>query len=184
MNDVQKSRYDRFFDAYEDAEGYLTRSSLLAHVDALAEVRGTPPVGPAMNDLRSQMSGTWDLIAGIVDTNADGRISREEFYAAGRTLTDFILQAGDSTAESPLVPWIRALFAVIDANGDGRITKDEYIDWLTALGLAADTDIDAAFAGFDKNDDNSLSDAEFAECGRQFWSVFDAAVPGHRWIGP
>jgi Ca2+-binding EF-hand superfamily protein len=53
-----------------------------------------------------------------------------------------------------------------------------------ALGLADDTDIDSAYAGFDTNQDGTLSMEEFVNLYHQYWSAFDASVAGHRWIGP
>lgn len=184
MNDVQKARYDRFFSAYEDTGGNITRESILAHAERLAEVRREDASSPAVEALRNELLVSWNVMAEVGDMDGDGAISREEFYAAGERLSGFLAQFDGPAKDGPLGAWIESLFGVIDADGDGRITKAEYADWLTALGLADDTDVDAAFAGFDKNQDGTLSREEFAECGHQFWTIFDANVPGARWIGP
>lgn len=184
MNDIQKQRYDRFFKAYEDSDGYLTLDSLTAHAEALAAIRRQDPDSPAVAALREELRSAWGLIRARTDTDGDSRISRDEFYAAGEWLSGALGQFDSVGADWPLTSWIQSLFGVIDADGDGRISQDEYADWLAGLGLAADTDIGAAFAGFDKNHDGSLSREEFAECSRQFWTIFDVSVPGNRWLGP
>lgn len=134
--------------------------------------------------MRDELRTAWDMIVRATDIDGDGRVSRDEFYAAGAWLSEVLSKYDDAKGEWPLASWIETLFVLIDADADGRITQHEYADWLQALRLADDTDIDAAFAGLDKNHDGTLSRDEFAECSRQFWTVFDTTVPGHRWIGP
>jgi Ca2+-binding EF-hand superfamily protein len=184
VNDIQKARYDRCFNAYVGSDGYLSEESFTAHTKTLAELRHQDVDSPAIRALVSELHGWWEQISAAADTDGDGRISRDEWYAFAEVLTENLRQVTEAGRDWPLEPWIRFLYGVIDANGDGLISKQEYADWLAALGLAADTDIDAAFAGFDKNQDGSLSWEEFAECSRQFWMTFDPSVPGHRWIGP
>ncbi|MDQ1357902.1 MAG: EF-hand domain pair [Acidimicrobiaceae bacterium] len=104
--------------------------------------------------------------------------------AASLQITAGMRQAADEGLPWPFEEWVATLYQVIDADGDGHITKQEYTDWLSALGLAEDTDIDGAFGGFDTNSDGNLSREEFSACYHQFWSDFDPSSPGHRWIGP
>lgn len=184
MNEIQQARYDRCFDAYVDGAGYLTEASFTAHTGVLAAPRGLPADSTEAIALVDELHTWWRQIAAAADSDNDGRVSRDEWHAFAQTLTGMLRDIAEAGGDWPLEPWIRSVYGLIDANGDGRITKDEYTNWLTALGLAADTDIDAAFAGFDKDDDGSLSWEEFAECSRQFWMTFDPTVPGHRWLGP
>lgn len=184
MDDIQLARYDRVFDAYADAEGYLTRDCFKQHVRALAEIRGLANDSPAVAALDDELGDTWKQLAAIADADHDGRVTRDEFRAAGEGITASMNEAAEAGTPWPFEDWVDRLFKVIDADGDGRITKEEYGDWLEALGLAADTDIDSAFAGFDKNDDGYLSKEEFSATYHEYWTRFDSTVPGHRWLGP
>lgn len=183
MDEIQQARYDRVFDAYA-YEGYITWEGFNRHVSILAETQGRTPDAPALVALRDELKAIWDGLAEMADADHDGRIDRDEWRAAGEGLTASLRQAQEEGAPWAFDHWVEVLYGAIDSNGDGRISKDEYVQWLTALRLIDDTDIDTAFAGFDTNQDGTLSMDEFLDMYHQYWSVFDPATPGHRWIGP
>lgn len=183
MEPLQRSRYERVFDGYVDEEGFFTRASLSGSARTLAKVRGQDPDSPEVVELSEELGRLWDSLAASADTDQDGRVSRDEWCTVAETLTT-MLQAAPPDAEWPMDPWIKLLYRVIDADGDGSITQQEYADWLTALGLAADTDIDKTFAILDTDGDGGLSWEEFSEYSRQYWTDFDPSLPGHHWIGP
>jgi len=185
MQEIQQARYDRVFQAYEGPDGDLTWQSFSAHIDVLAEQRGLAPHSSEATGLREGLRVWWDQLSAVADANHDGRVSLDEWRAYCVMITEVVRQTAAAGGEYPLVPWIRALYGLIDTDGDGHITQDEYASWLTALGLAADTDIDAVFAGFDLNHNGDLSWEEFSAASEQYWSNFeDLTLPGHRWIGP
>ena len=184
MNDIQLARYDRVFDGYAKGGPHLTRECFTNHTRALAGLRGQAPDSPAVAALEDELGSTWDQLAAIADTDHDGRISRDEWRAAAQGITASLEEALAAGVPWPFEEWVDLLYRVIDADDDGRITQQEYGDWLAALDLAADTDIEAAFRGFDKNEDGFLSVEEFRESYHQFWTEFVPTVPGHRWIGP
>ncbi len=173
------------FQAYESPEGDLTWDSFSAHIDTLAAQRGMAADSPEVGTLREGLRAYWDQLSGMADTDHDGRVSRDEWRAFCTGMTEVVRQAAAAGGEFPLTPWIRALYALIDADGDGRITQEEYGNWLAVLGLAADTDVAAAFAGFDTDENGTLSWEEFASASQQYWSDFENLdLPGARWIGP
>ncbi|MEA2900766.1 MAG: hypothetical protein QOH36_653 [Actinomycetota bacterium] len=185
MDEVQKARYDRVFDSYKGPDGDLTWDSFSAHIAALAALRGEPADSPAVNTLREGLRVWWDQLCMVADTDHDGRVSRDEWGAFSVGITDVVRQTAAAGGEYPLTPWIQALYGLIDADGDGRITQEEYGNWLTVLGLAESTDIPAAFAGFDTDENGTLSWEEFAKASEQYWSDFEnPSLPGARWIGP
>lgn len=184
MDDVQLARYDRVFDGYAAPDGYLTRDCFTHHTKVLAEIRGQAPDSPAVQALEAELGNTWGQLAALADTDNDGRVSRDEWREAARAITGAMQAATDANGPRPFEDWVRVLYRVIDGDGDGRITEQEYADWLSALGLAADTDIGSAFAGFDKNADGYLSVEEFSDVYHQYWSDFDPTTPAHRWLGP
>lgn len=185
MDTIQQARYDRVFDAYEGPDGHLSWASFSAHIDVLAGRRNLGSDSPEATALRDGLQFWWDNLAAAADSDHDGRVSREEWRTFCAGMTDVVRQTAAAGEAFPLDGWIQALYAIIDEDGDGRITREEYAGWLEALGLAADTDIDAAFAGFDKNEDGWLSWEEFSKASQQYWSDFENLdLPGARWIGP
>ena len=185
MDDVAKARYDRVFDAYQGPEGDLTWDSFSAHIGALAAQRGQAPDSDEVTTLREGLRFYWDQLSTVADADGDGRVTRDEWRAFCSGMTGLVHQTAAAGGEFPLNPWIRALYGLIDADGDGRITQEEYAAWLAVLHLADDTDIDAAFAGFDTDENGTLSWEEFANASEQYWSDFeDPSLPGARWIGP
>ena len=185
MDDVAKARYDRVFDAYQGPDGDLTWESFSAHIGDLATLRDEDADSSAVTTLREGLRAWWDQLSAVADTDRDGRVSRDEWAAFCRGITDIVRQTAAAGGEYPLNPWIRALYGLIDADGDGRITQEEYADWLEVLHLADDTDIASAFAGFDTDENGTLSWEEFAKASEQYWSDFEnLSLPGARWIGP
>jgi Ca2+-binding EF-hand superfamily protein len=120
----------------------------------------------------------------MADSDHDGRINRDEWRVSAEGITASLREAQEQGVPWPFDHWVEVLYRAIDSNGDGKITKEEYTQWLAALRLADETDIDSAFIGFDTNQDGTLSMDEFSDLYHQYWSVFDPSVPGHRWIGP
>jgi Ca2+-binding EF-hand superfamily protein len=180
---VTKDRLDRAFRGFSQHGDYITRDTYTGQGRALAEARGTDPEAPAVRDLTDQLEAMWDRFTELTDLDDEGRIDRNAWTAISERLFDSLMAVGPDD-EWPLDPYIRGLFRVIDADGDGRITKEEYGAWLASLGLADDTDLDSAFAGFDENGNGSLSWEEFSTCSRQYWTQTDPSLPGSRWLGP
>jgi len=52
------------------------------------------------------------------------------------------------------------------------------------MGLAADTDVEGAFANVDADGNGTLSWEEFSACSRNYWLTDDPSIPGARWMGP
>lgn len=184
MDDIQLARYDRVFRAYAGDADHLTRDGFTRHTRRLAEIRGESPDSPPVQAFDEELGNIWDQLAAVADTDRDGRISLDEWRAAGEGVTAALREADAAGATSPLDVWVNLLFRVIDANGDGRISMQEYADWLEALGLLEGTDLETAFAGFDLNHDGTLSEDEFRATYHQYWTNFDPTIPAHRWIGP
>jgi hypothetical protein len=174
---------DRAFRAYAKNGDFITFDSYIGQARALAEASGENPDSPAVKDLTDQLRALWDRFSELTDLDDEGRIDRNAWATLSEKLVARLMAVGPDE-EWPLDPYIRGLFQVIDGDDDGRITKDEYGAWLASLGLAEDTDLDSAFAGFDENGNGTLSWEEFSQCSRQYWTETDPSLPGSRWLGP
>jgi Ca2+-binding EF-hand superfamily protein len=183
VDEIQRARYDRVFDAYA-YDGYITWEGFDRHTRILAEIQGRSPDATAIVSLREELRNIWESLATMADSDHDGRINRDEWRVSAEGITASLREAQEQGVPWPFDHWVEVLYRAIDSNGDGKITKEEYTQWLAALRLADETDIDSAFIGFDTNQDGTLSMDEFSDLYHQYWSVFDPSVPGHRWIGP
>ena len=184
MDDVQRARYDRVFRAYAGDDEYLTRDCFSRHTRRLAEIRGEAADSPAIAAFDQELDKVFDQLEAIADTDHDGRVTLPEWRAAAEGITVAIREAEAAGGPGPFDGWLELLFRVIDANGDRGITKAEYADWLKALGLDGDTDMDAVFSGFDTDGNGIVSLDEFGAAFRQYWTDFDPTTSAHRWIGP
>ena len=183
VDTVTRERLDRAFRAFSQHGDYITFDTYTGQAQALAKASGKDSDSPAVKDLTDQLRAMWDRFSDLTDVDDEGRIDRDAWNVLSEKLFDKVMAVGPDD-EWPLDPYIRGLFRVIDADDDGRITKDEYGAWLTSLGLADDTDLDSAFAGFDENGNGTLSWEEFSTCSRQYWTQTDSSLPGSRWLGP
>jgi hypothetical protein len=83
MTEVQQARFDRLFNAFDcDRDGFLTLENFLDHAHKLAAMRGTTG-SPAAQALLADLEEWWRQLAGVADTNGDGRVSRDEFLRLG-----------------------------------------------------------------------------------------------------
>ena len=183
-NSIQQARLNRLFDMYDPSrDNFMTLEDFTDHAYKLAALHGQSSDSPQAGALVDNLKAWWEQMKSV-DTDGDGRISRAEFIAWSEGTTAALRQAADTGAPWPLDPWIEALYQTIDADGDNRITLEEYRNWLTAAGIAHDTNVEAAFKGFDKNQDGYLSREEFSNVNRQWWLEFDENLPGAKLLRP
>ncbi len=122
MDEIQRARYDRVFDAYAYDE-YITWEGFDRHTRILAEIQGRSPDAPAIVALREELRSIWDSLATMADSDHDGRINRDEWRVSAEGLTASLREAQEQGVPWPFDHWVEVLYRAIDSNGDGRITR-------------------------------------------------------------
>lgn len=183
METITRERVERSFVAFSDRGEFITHDTYVGQAYNLARSSGQELDSPKVTRMVDELERLWVQFATAADTDNDGKIDQDDYMVFAEGMTAMLSAVGPEE-EWPLDPYIRTLFDVIDADSDGSITRDEYANWLSSMGLDADTDIDGAFAALDDNGDGKLSWEEFSECSRQYWTSPDPNVPGTRWMGP
>ncbi|MEV4169060.1 EF-hand domain-containing protein [Nonomuraea sp. NPDC049709] len=148
----RESAERNFNDLDADGDGFLTRYDYLALAQRRLEqtgVRADTPEGGAVVDA---FLNAWDTHARALDTDRDGRISRQEYVRSFETL----VRTG--ALEAVLAPISRATFTVADRDGDGWIDAEEF----GSLWNRPGTDLKAVFARADADGDGRISFEEYA----------------------
>ncbi|MDQ1393934.1 MAG: hypothetical protein QOF30_2911 [Acidimicrobiaceae bacterium] len=103
MDDIQRARYDRVFDAYVNAAGPITRDCFAQLTKALAEIRGQSADSAAVAEFDAELGNSWDRLAARADTDNDGRCLAASSVPPGddncghATGTDMVLAEFDPT---------------------------------------------------------------------------------------
>ncbi|GAA3553855.1 EF-hand domain-containing protein [Nonomuraea rosea] len=151
-NGFRESAERNFNDLDTDGDGFLTRYDYMALAQrrlGQTGVRADTPEGESVVDA---FLNAWDIHARALDTDRDGRISKEEYVSSFETL----VRTG--TLDTVLTPISRATFAAADRDRDGWITAEEF----GAVWNRPRTDLTTAFARADADRDGRISFEEFA----------------------
>ncbi|WP_067566761.1 EF-hand domain-containing protein [Nocardia acidivorans] len=106
---------------------------------------GEPPTSAKARAVMAAHQGYWQGLLAHADTNGDGVVSFEEYFAA----------VTDPTANmSYLRPYAEALVAICDRNDDGMIDRAEYTNYMRVAGF----DADRAAAMFAKLDTSGVGE--------------------------
>ncbi|GAA3861569.1 calcium binding protein CalD [Saccharothrix violaceirubra] len=133
-----------------DGSGYIELADYDRTAEALIKATGASVGSAAAQAVRAEYHKLFQRLADQLDTDRDGRISREEYFA---NIEDIYTTEGEYDILRPLSV---AAFQMIDQDGDGRVSLQEF----RAVGQAHGVP-EAEYADlFDKHDtdgDGSLS---------------------------
>lgn len=175
-------RIDHNFDAIDsNGNGFIEWDDLVSYGDRVKQ-RFVADADQKEN-LDRQLRRYWEWLVAQVDSDADGRVSRDEYRAV------FLNLAQDDDAvekwSQSIQPLADAIVDVVDEDGDGKLNEDEFVDYLR-LGQTGDADLAQMFREVDRNGNGFVSREEFAALIRDFYldpdtnSVvvgFDAEAP-------
>ncbi|MFG2919424.1 EF-hand domain-containing protein [Kitasatospora sp. NPDC048298] len=120
------------------------------------------------------MTGWWDHLLTVADTNHDGKIDMDEFLA----LVDRL-----PTLRAVVTATADTVFDAVDESGDGRISRAEHRRLVgTWHGRSVETD--DVFDLLDLDGDGYLSRSASALLWEQFWISADPSEPGTVMCGP
>ncbi|MER6399595.1 EF-hand domain-containing protein [Kitasatospora sp. NPDC059973] len=173
-SEFQQRKLRNVFAAFDtDGDGCLRQSDF----GALAERWSRLPAVQRDAGLRARvealMTGWWDHLRTVADTDHDGTVDMDEFLALVDRLPA-LREVVTATADT--------VFDAVDENGDGRISRAEHrrlVDIWHGRSVATDD----VFELLDLDGDGYLSRAEFALLWAQFWISADPAEPGNVMCG-
>lgn len=139
--DIQKLKaYNLYLAMDVDDNGFLEQADVDALGRRLLENQQREKDAPVAIELRRRLAAYWQQLIGLVDSDRDARVSREEFLQFCLTVTnDFTGAAGESVQALSDI-----LFTVCDRNGNGTLSETEFLQWGRAYGFSDSV----AIAGF------------------------------------
>ncbi|SDJ55813.1 EF-hand domain-containing protein [Streptomyces indicus] len=167
--DARPVRVGRFFDEVLDqtGDGYLTREDLQAMVRSVCWPLDLDE--DAEQRVYEAFDAWWEQLAGL-DTDGDGRVSREEFVAGAR-----VESPADTAAESAGEPpsgLLTAMGAVFDAADSDRSGCLDLAEYRRIFGpkLHPD-DLGRGFREIDRDGDGQITKPELLDALAQFFTA-------------
>lgn len=177
--DLLNHKLDRAFDHIDaGGKGVIEREDLLGLGARLLVGFGEWPTSAIGNALVDGFDGIWSSLCGVLERDADSRLSRDDFRS-GMTVA-FV--TGDRY-EPVFRPATVAVAELCDHDDDGHIGPREFRTMLSAFGTAYD-DVDAAFDRLDQSRRGTLTRDELVLAAMQFYAGEDPSAPGNWLFGP
>ncbi|OEJ93880.1 EF-hand domain-containing protein [Streptomyces thermolilacinus] len=162
-----------------DGDGALTEADHHLMGRSVARGLGYPEDSPEERAVIDAYLRIWHEVHVPMDTDGDGRISREEFVASTSAL------AGDAErADAALGGLADRIVDIADRDGDDRIRVDEYTAFIRgqAPGLS-ETEVHEAFRHLDLDGDGTLTRAELRRAVIDYFTSADLDAPGNWYFG-
>ncbi|HUR03758.1 MAG TPA: EF-hand domain-containing protein [Nonomuraea sp.] len=160
-----------------DGDGHISGSDFASRAghlcDALAPEAGSPHHGA----LQFAFAAWWEQIRDDIDSDGDGRVSREEFVAAmlsGAGRDPRFLAAVDRASS--------ATFDAADRDGDGHISREEFARFYHAVEITEEA-TSLAFDQLDTDGDGTISRQELIAGTRALLTSSDPNTPGTWMVG-
>ena len=179
LTQFQKRKLRRYFDFYDvDKNGYIERKDYLLFARRLANVRGWQEGSPRYEMLAGRYDAEWQVLSSFADTNADARVSLDEWYSYHDHI--FYVDLKHRAGEGDI---ISTIFETLDANGDGFISETEFRTFYQIHDNSPDL-ATQMFHRLDLNGDGVLSRKEITRLYREFAHSNDPAALGNWFFGP
>lgn len=139
--DIQRLKaYNLYLAMDVDDNGFLEQADVDVLGRRLVENQQRGQDTTLVLELRRRLEAYWQQLVGLVDSDRDGRVSREEFLEFCAVVTrDFTGPAGESVQALSDV-----LFTVCDRNGNDALSEAEFLQWGRSYGFSDSV----AIAGF------------------------------------
>lgn len=177
-NNAKSHKFSILFDWFDQGrDGHLSREDF----QTLAGLFLALPGGQEPENARALRSGFdtfWEALLAAGDASKDGRLSREEFISAIKSNV-----TAPGNFEQGVMAIIDAFMRIVDVNKDGSLTFKEYVQMYASLGIDPAHSSDA-FKRLDRDNDGSLSYAEFQQAIKEFYLSDDEDAPGNWLLGP
>lgn len=160
-----------------DGDGHISGSDVLSRADHLCAALAPEVGSPHHGAIQSAYAAWWERIRDVIDSDGDGRVSREEFVAAmvsGAGRDPRFLEALDGAGST--------IFDAADSNGDGHISREEFARFYHAVEMTEEA-TSIAFDKLDTDGDGTISRQEFLAGTRALLTSSDPDAPGTWMVG-
>ncbi|WP_405021318.1 EF-hand domain-containing protein [Kitasatospora sp. NBC_00070] len=176
--DLRTRKFDRFFDLLDtDSNGFIEADDWARTAQAFSAGFGHAPGSPQAEALHRAYQLVHHNICTAMDTDGDGRVSRQEFHdGLHRHVSDL------SLLDSTFRPALDAEFDTADTDGNGVLEGDEIDRIWTAWGMS-DQDAKTAMEQMDRDGDGRISRDEYYSTWREYLASEDPNAPGSWLLG-
>lgn len=178
LTELQQRKLNRRFDLFDaDGNGTIERSDIEEIARNLCATYDPDMRTAAGHKVYSAYLNMWEQVMVPMDTNGDGKISREEFMAAVGLQTK--TPAEYTKAFRPIIESVTEL---IDRDGDGALNVEEFTAWQVACGVSAQH-AKLIFDSLDQDGDGTLAVDELVIAFQDYWTSEDPNAPGNNLFG-
>ncbi|WNV82281.1 EF-hand domain-containing protein [Umezawaea sp. Da 62-37] len=169
-------KFDRFFDLLDtDGSGFVEAEDWARTAKALIEGFGHPADSPRASALRDTYARIHETVRSAMDTDGDGRVSREEFHVGIRAHV-----ADPALFDRTFRPAVDAEFDTADLDGDGILDETEIRGVWRVWGMS-EADATSAMKHMDQDGDGQVTRDEYYAAWREYLMSEDPDAPGS-WI--
>ncbi|MER5933914.1 EF-hand domain-containing protein [Streptomyces sp. NPDC002054] len=176
--DLRTRKFDRFFDLLDtDGNGFIEPQDWTRTADAFLRSFDHAEESPQAKALHQAYELVHQRICSAMDTDGDGRVSRQEFHAGlHRHVADPAL------LDRTFRPALDAEFDTADINEDGVLGGAEIQRVWDAWGMST-ADAETATRYMDQDGDGRISRDEYYTAWREYLISEDPNAPGSFLLG-
>ncbi|MFI0410125.1 EF-hand domain-containing protein [Actinomadura sp. 3N508] len=179
MDALRARRFQRYFTALDSNEdGRLSRSDFELAGLRYAEKLGYAAGSAEQRRLSDMSVALWTDMVSPMDTDGDGEVTYEEFWAAIEQ------NLGSDRADYAKVrPVIEIYFTMADSDSDGEISREEFTTMFTTAVRVPEADVAANFSAITAEHAEVLTLARFHEAMAEFCYGTDPQAPANHLFG-
>jgi Ca2+-binding EF-hand superfamily protein len=157
-----------------DGNGYLDESDFDRLATRVLRAVGEPRDSAKGRAVANGHRRFWAGLRATLDTDGDGRISREEYLA----------RLGDpGDAERTVTDYATSIATLVDRDDDGYVERDDFLTCMTASGFAR-ANSEAVFEELDESGDGRIAVDHWAAAIVDWYRSERTDIPGHVLVAP
>ena len=178
LSELQKKKLTHFFQVFDtDKNGTLEKSDFDRIVSNLAEAYNLTQDSETYQYFSSTYSKRWEDLAKEADTNADNKVSLEEWLSYQDKLTN------DSNSNFLWVKIASSFFDIQDKDKDGAISLEEYKVLYRVHRIGDDSLAAEIFAKLDFDGDGKIMKSDYLNLSADFYWSNNPQSPGNLFFG-
>lgn len=171
---LQRRKYEKVFERFDqDGDGQIDQTDIDKIVAKWTHDFHIDPKSQHWHRLATTANRMWQELAAKVDTDHDGKVSKEEWVAAHQY---------DEFLDETVLPFTVAAFEAGDVNGDGKISLEEWLKAQLATGVPQN-EARLAFNAFDADGDGYITKEEYVAHITAFYKGDDQDAPENLMAG-